>query len=113
MNSRYSKRYRQTFPSDNAHNSLLETFQAIGYLPSLAGSKRTNSSTFRISLEEEIPIKTEGVNGKKSNQEEKGHRKDNCEGRVEPQETPLLLSITENLENATVDQPADDSNYHS
>ena len=28
---------------------------------------------------------------------------------VEPQETPLLSSITENLENTIVDQPADDS----
>ena len=29
MDRRYSKRYRQTFPSDNAHKSSLETFQAI------------------------------------------------------------------------------------
>ena len=29
MDRRYSKRYRQTFPSDNAHKSLLETFQAM------------------------------------------------------------------------------------
>ena len=28
---------------------------------------------------------------------------------VAPQETPFLLSITEYLENTTVDQPADDS----
>lgn len=28
---------------------------------------------------------------------------------MERQETPLLSSITENLENTTVDQPADDS----
>ena len=28
---------------------------------------------------------------------------------MEPQETPFLSSITENLENTTVDQPADDS----
>ena len=31
-----------------------------------------------------------------------------CEVFVEPQETPLLSSITENLENTTVAQPADD-----
>ena len=29
MDRRYSKRYRQTFPSDKAHKSLLESFQAI------------------------------------------------------------------------------------
>ena len=28
---------------------------------------------------------------------------------MDPQETPFLSSITENLENTTVDQPADDS----
>ena len=28
---------------------------------------------------------------------------------LEPQETPFSSSITENLENTTVDQPADDS----
>ena len=68
------------------------------------------------------PSKTEGANEKKSNQEEKGHRKDNCESWsdlptcdstyevfFDPQETPFLSSIIENLENTTVDQPADDS----
>ena len=30
MDRRYSKRYRQTFPSDKAHKGLPETFQAIG-----------------------------------------------------------------------------------
>ena len=29
MDRRYSKRYRQTFPSDKAHKCLLESFQAI------------------------------------------------------------------------------------
>ena len=62
----------------------------------------------------------EGAKKKKSNQKEKGHRKGNyeswftnvrptCEVFLEPQETPFLSSITENLENTTVDQPADDS----
>ena len=32
-----------------------------------------------------------------------------CEVYLEPQETPFLSSITENLENTTVAQPADDS----
>ena len=32
-----------------------------------------------------------------------------CEVFLEPQETLFLSSITENLENTTVDQPADDS----
>ena len=32
-----------------------------------------------------------------------------CDVFLEPQETPFLSSITENLENTTVDQLADDS----
>ena len=32
-----------------------------------------------------------------------------CEVFLEPQETPFLSSITENLENTRVDRPADDS----
>ena len=38
MDRRYSKRCRQTFPSDNAHKSLLETFQAIGLSPFTYGA---------------------------------------------------------------------------
>ena len=64
----------------------------------------------------------EGADKKTSNQKEKGHRKGNyefkadlpmcdstCDVFLEPQETPFLSSITENKENTTVDQPADDS----
>ena len=36
-------------------------------------------------------------------------RQSTCEVFLEPQETPFLSSVTENLENTTVDQPADDS----
>ena len=86
------------------------------YRPSLAGRK----STFCITLEEEFPIKTEGANEKKSIKRKKATEKttakadlptcdSSCEVFVEPQETPLLSSITKNLENTTVDQPADDS----
>ena len=60
-------------------------FKPSDYLPSLAGRKMSlkptavSSSTFCISLEEEIPSKMEGANKKKSNQKEKGHRKGNYE----------------------------------
>ena len=94
-------------------------FKPSDYLPSLAGRK-TNSSTFCISLEEKIPSKTEGADKKKSNQRKKATEKattkadlstrdSTCDLFFEPQETPFLSSITENLENTTVDQPADDS----
>ena len=53
-------------------------FKPSDYLPSLTGRK-TNSSTFCISLEEEIPSKMEGANKKKSNQKGKGYRKGNYE----------------------------------
>ena len=45
-------------------------FKPSDYLPSLAGRK-TNSSTFCISLEEKIPSKTEGTDKKTSNQKKK------------------------------------------
>ena len=82
MDRHYSKRYRQTFPRDKAHKSLLETFQAIGFSSFTCRAQKdfkTNSSTFCISLEEKIPSKREGADKKKSNQKEKGHRKGNHE----------------------------------
>ena len=71
-------------------------------------------------MEEEFPSKTEGANEKKSIKRKKVTEKttakadlptcdSSCEVFLEPQETALVSSITENLENTTVDQPADDS----
>ena len=77
MERRYSKRNRQTFPSDNAHKSLLETFQAIGLSSFNCGHKRTLKPTSVPSVfhwKKRSPVKQEEV------QEERGHRKENCEG---------------------------------
>ena len=55
------------------------------------------------------PIKRKKATEKKTVKADLPTCDSTCEIFVEPQETPFLSSITENLENTTVDQPADDS----
>ena len=124
MDRRYSKRYRQTFLSDNAHKSSSSRhFKPSDYLPSLTGRKRTLIPTAvpsvfhwkkRSPLKWKAPTRRSPIKRKKTT--EKATTKadlptcdSTCEVFLEPQETPFLSSITENLENTTVDQPADDS----
>ena len=123
MDLRYSKRNRHTFPSDNAHKSLLRQFKPSDYLPSLAGRKRTLKPTAFPSVfhwkkrspeKWNAPTKRGPIKGKKATEKTTAKADlptcdSTCEVFLEPQETPFLSSITENLENTTVDQPADDS----
>ena len=127
MDRCYSKKYRQTFPSDNAHKSdsrvRSRRFKPSDYLPSLAGRKRTLKPTAvppvfhwkkRSPVKRNVPTRRSPIKRKKAT--EKATTKvdlptcdSTCELFLEPQETPFLSSITENLENTTLDQPADDS----
>ena len=93
------------------------------YLPSLTGRKRTLKPTAvpsvfhwkkRSPVKWKAPTRSSPIKRKKAT--EKATPKadlptsdSTCEVFLEPQETPFLSSITENLENTTVDQPADDS----
>ena len=115
MDRRYSKRYRQTFPSDKAHKSLLETFQAIGLSSFTAGRKRTFKPTAvpsvfhwkkRSPVKRKAPTRRRPIIRKKAT--EKATTKADlrtcdptCDVFLEPQETPFSSSITENLENTT------------
>ena len=118
MDRRYSKKYRQTFPS-----VCLRHFKPSDYLPSLTGRKRTLKPTAvpsvfhwkkRSPVKWKAPTRRSPIKRKKAT--EKATTKadlptcdSTCEVCLEPQETPFLSSIAENLENTTVDQPADDS----
>ena len=123
MDRRYSKRYRQTFPSDNAHKSLLETIQAIGLSSFTCGAKRTLKPTAvpsvfhwkkRSLVKRKAPTRRGPIKGIKATEKTTAKADlptcdSTCEVFLEPQETPFLSSITENLQDTRVDQPADDS----
>ena len=105
MDGRYSKRYRQTFPSDNAHKSLLETFQAIG-LSSLTLKPTAVPSVFH--WKKRSPVKWKAPRRRSPNKRKKATEMattkadlptcdSTCEVFLEPQETPFFSSITENL----------------
>ena len=98
-------------------------FKPSDYSPSLMGRKRSLKPTAvpsvfhwkkRSPVKWKAPTRRSPIKRKKAT--EKATTKadlpmcdSRCEVFLEPQETPFLLSITENLENTTVDQPADDS----
>ena len=98
-------------------------FKLSDYLPSLTGRKRTLKPTAVPSVfhwKKRSPVKWKGPTRRSPIKREKATEKattkadlptcdTTCEVFLEPQETPFLSSITENLENTTVDQPADDS----
>jgi len=94
-------------------------FKPSDYLPSLAGRKRTLKPTAVPSVfhwKKRSPVKRKAPTRRSPMKRKKATEKTTakadlptCEVFVERQETPLLSSITENLENTTVDQPADDS----
>ena len=110
MDRRYSKRYRQTFPSVCSRH-----FKPSDYLPSLTGRKRTLKPTAvpsvfhwkkRSPVKWKAPTRRSPIKRKKAT--EKATTKadlptcdSTCEVFLEPQETPFLSSITENLENTT------------
>ena len=118
MDRRYSKRYRQTFPS-----VCWRHFKPSDYLPSLTGRKRTLKPTAVPSVlhwKKRSPVKWKASTRRSPIKRKKATEKattkadlptcdSTCEVFLEPQETPFLSSITENLVNTTVDQPADDS----
>ena len=93
------------------------------YLPSLTGRKRTLKPTATLSVfhwkkrspvkrkapTRRSPIKREKATEKATTKADLPTNDSTCEVFLEPQETPFLSSITENLENTTVDKPADDS----
>ena len=123
MDRRYSKRYRQTFPSDKAHKSLLETFQAIGLSSFTCGAQKdlkptADPSVFRWKKRSPVkrkaptrrsPIKKKKATEKTTAKADLQTCDSTCEVILERQETPFLSPITENVENSRVDQPADDS----
>ena len=100
-------------------------FKPSDYLPSLTGRKRTLKPTavpYVFHWKKRSPVKWKASTRrspiKRKKTTEKATTKltlilptcdSTCEVFLEPQETPFLSSITENLENTTVDQPADDS----
>ncbi|XP_044172209.1 uncharacterized protein LOC122956581 [Acropora millepora] len=94
-------------------------FKTSDYLPSLAGRKRTLKPTAGPSVlhwKKRSPVKRKAPTRRSPIKRKKATEKTTakadlrtCEVFVERQKTPLLSSITENLENTTVDQPADDS----
>ena len=93
-------------------------FKPSDYLPSLTLIPTAVPSVFhwkkRSPLKRKAPTRRSPIKRKKAT--EKATTKadlptcdSTCEVFLEPQETAFLSSITENLENTTVDQPADDS----
>ena len=98
-------------------------FKPSDYLPSLTGRKRTLKPTAVPSVfhwKKRAPViwkapTRRSPNKRKKATEEATTKADlpTCDSTsevfLEPQKTPFLSSITENLENTTVDQPADDS----
>ena len=98
-------------------------FKPSDYLPSLTGRKRTLKPTAILSVfhwKKRSPVKRKAPTRRSPIKREKATEKattkadlptydSKCEVFLEPQETPFLSSITENLENTTVDKPADDS----
>ena len=92
-------------------------FKPSDYLPSLAGRKSTLKpravpSVFhwkRSPVKRKAPTRSPIKRKKATEKTTAKADLPTCEVFVERQETPLLSSITENLENTTVDQPADDS----
>ena len=98
-------------------------FKPSHYLPSLTGRKRTLKPTAAPSVfhwKKRSPVKWKAPTRRSPMKREKATEKattkadlqtydSTCEVFLEPQETPFLSSITENLENTTVAQPADDS----
>ena len=98
-------------------------FKPSDYLPSLTGRKRTLKPTAipsvfhwkkrspgkRNAPTTRSPIKRKKASEKATTKADLSTCDSKCEVFLEPQETPFLSSITENLESATVDQPADDS----
>ena len=93
------------------------------YLPSLAGRKRTLKPTAVPSVfhwKKRTPVKRKASTRRSPIKRKKATEKtttkadlptcdSTCEVFLEPRETPFFTSITENLVNTTVDQPADDS----
>ena len=98
-------------------------FKPSHYLPSLTGRKRTLKPTAVPSVfhwkkrspvkwkapKRRSPIKREKATEKATTKADLQTCDSTCEVFLEPQETQFLSSITENLENTTVAQPADDS----
>ena len=99
-------------------------FKPSDYLPSLAGRKRTLKPTAvpsvfhwkkrspvvkRKAPTRRSPVKRKKATGKATTKADLPTCDSTCNVFLELQETPFLSSITENLENTTEDQPADDS----
>ena len=98
-------------------------FKPSDYLPSLTGRKRTLKPTAVPSVchwkkrspviwkapTRRSPIKRKKTTEKAITKADLPKCDSTCDVFLEPQDTPFLSSITENLENTTVDQPADDS----
>ena len=97
-------------------------FKPSDYLPLLVGRKRTLKLTAVPSVfhcKKRCPVKRKAPTRspiKRKKATEKTTTKadlttcdSTCEVFLKPQETPFLSSITENLENTAVDQPADGS----
>ena len=106
------------------HTRVCSThFKPSDYLPSHTGRKRTLKPTAILSVfhwKKRSPVKRKAPTRRSPIKREKAPEKattkadlptydSKCEVFLEPQETPFLSSITENLENTTVDKPADDS----
>ena len=96
-------------------------FKPSDYLPSLTGRKRTLKPTAILSVfhwKKRSPVKRKAPTRRSPVKREEATEKATTKADTTPRakyfwnhrkETPFLSSITENLENTTVDKPADDS----